>query len=413
MNDNNDNKIYFSKIPNSLFYSYLDKKLKKEIKSIFPQIKDEKVLLVFDYLYTNTNRKGIINFTLENMVVQCGFKCSTKKGEMNDQFKNILNKLHISKIINSNIDFKDIKPKDFVSCTYLINLDNSFITLYDSEKNIVLNQSFEKCDNLKLLMYYCYLKARMYKRSNDDAMEKNGGRAEVAYPTYNTISDDLGLTDETIKKYNDLLVKLNLIRVGSAGNWYYKDDKNKILRESCNIYTLLIDSDEVKAKFNLKEGIKYYKSLDINSNKVFTNSKAYKNNDRKLNGELGSIIKKENKGTATEEDIARKNEIIASINADAELYKIKALLEANDGTLLSEIYENLGKDDLAKKYSNIELKLGLVDFEFNLEVDWDYYCYIITNYKENEHEKFKNYVRKHKRDNGLDSDLYENIEDLL
>jgi len=180
--------------------------------------------------------------------------------------------------------------------------------LDDSEKNKILNQIMvDKIDNNKLLLYYCYLKCRMYKRTDGDRLEVNGGRPEIAYPAFKLIGEDLGITDVSIDKYNKTLVLLDLIRYDSAGLWHYADDPNRIPRESCNIYTLYTNDEE--SAHNLKEGIKFYKKL--NADKVFS-KKEYKNNNRKLNGELGSIIKKEKLGTATDEDIIRKSEILES-----------------------------------------------------------------------------------------------------
>ncbi|MPN31025.1 hypothetical protein SDC9_178496 [bioreactor metagenome] len=211
------------------------------------------------------------------------------------------------------------------------------------------------------------------------------------------IHSDLGIADDTIDKYNKILVELDLIRYDSAENWYYKNDPNKVTHNSCNIYTLF--TDEETAKYNLKEGIKFYKSLDINSDKVFTNSKEYKNNNKRLNGELGSIIKKEIHNTATDKDLIRKNEILSSIHANEDEYKIKALLESNEGELLSDIYFGLNVDKV-DKYTELEESLGVVDTEGNLLVDYDYYKWVMVTHASGQYEDdyLINCVNKHKRE---------------
>lgn len=383
----------FIKLSNSLFIPT------KEEKSLLQQIDNSKLILVMCYLYINTNRKDIVKFTLEDMILESGYTVSTKKNRSVEQFKYILVQLQKLKLINSKYDFNEVKPKELISCTVLMNLENKFIQLFEEEKDIILNQKNEKVDNSKLLVFYCYIKSRIYRREKNLSIVATGGRAEVCYPSYETISNDLGCTDETIKKYSDILVKLNLIRIDNPGFWYYSADKNKSIKESVNFYALLFDSSEENAKLNLKEGIKYYKTLDINSNKVFTDSREYLHNNRKLNGMLGSIIKKEKNGIATEEDINLKNEIIFTKSQEFEdSYKIKALLEIHADELLSNIYFDLAKYDIGEKYYRLELDLGLIDEDSDLLVSYEYYTWVMTNYTKDKHDYYKNCIAKHIKD---------------
>jgi len=381
----------WSKIPNRFFYS-----IKEGTDSILKQTKfKDKTLLILDYLYMQMNRRKIIKFTLENMIIECGFICSTKKGETNSQFKEILSILHKTKVIEYEGDFEKVSPKELIICSLTIDLSNRYTELYDSEKEKIHNQEIEKVDNLKLLTYYCYLKCRMYKRPKGDELVKSGGRAEIAYPTFKLINKDLGLTDDTIDKYNKILVALDMIRYKSAGTWYYKTDINKIVRESVNFYTLF--TDEENAQHNLKEGIKFFKNMERNSDKVFTGKKDYKNNNKVLNGELGSIIKKEKKGTATAEDIIRKNQIIFSITANEEQHGIQALLDSNPDTLLSDIYSSFNSEEKAEKYYKLEEDLGLLDTGKEFGVDFKYYKWIMMNYDKDEHDKFVHCVNNKKK----------------
>lgn len=383
---------YYTKIPNKLFYSIEDGE-----DSILRKTKfNEKTLLILDYLYMHTNRRNKIHFYLKDMIVECGFSYSTKKGESHDQFKDILLVLHKINVIESEYDFSKTPSKELITCSLTIDLDQNYTQLYDNEKEKINGQTIDKVNNLKLLIYYCYLKCRMYKRPKDDSMVVSGGRAEVAYPSFKLINEDLGITDDSIDKYNNILIALDMIRLSSAGNWYYKDDPNKVLKDSCNFYTLFTNEEE--SEHNLKEGIKFWKKLDFNLGKVFTNSKEYKNNNKRLNGELGSIIKKEKNGTATEADIARKNEIINSINSDEGQFNIQALLDANPNTLLSSIYSGFNSDRKAEKYWDIENSLGLINDEDEISIDYEYYKWVMVNYNKDEHTYYVNCVEKHKRD---------------
>lgn len=384
----------YVQLPNSLFIPTKENK-----ESIIKALKDDRVILVLIYLSNNINRKDVVNFTLEDMIISCGYKPSTKANESNQQFKSLLAdllKLNMFKPIDLNID--DIKPKSMYKLILSVDYESGFIQLFDKEKDVILNSKVKEIDNKKLLTYYCYLKARMYKCKDGDNVSKDGGRAEVCFPSFQGIHDDIGISDKSIDKYNDALVKLNLIRIGNAGKYYHSNDPNKIIRESVNIYTLYTEQDEVW-QLNLKEGIKYYKSLEKNYNKVFIGNKEYKNNDRKLNGELGSIVKKEKQGKATEKDLIRKNEILMSINQKAdEIFQIKSLLDNNQDMILSDIWFEQDNFKLHEKWFDIEFKIGLIDNDSNLLVDFEYYSWVITNYEPDKHDYYCNCVAKHKNE---------------
>lgn len=395
----------FTKLPNKLLYV-------KEGKSLINELHNDKIILVLDYLYCSVNRKDIIKFSIEDMVVNCGFIPDNHKNKINEQFRNMLLKLQELKFITIltkdkegiSINLKLIKPKEWIYCTLDIDLSSNYFELHDKEKDKILTYNKEKINNLKLLIYYCYLNARMYKRAKADGdLVIRGGRAETCNPSYKLICSDLGLVDETIKKYNDILVNLNLIRIGSAGNYYYKDDTMKMLRESCNIYSLYIGNEETTQN-NLKEGIKGYKRLDVNKNKVFTGSKQYKNNNRQLNGKLGAIIKKEKNGTATIEDLEMKDKILTATNPHEELNKLVSILDANKDMTLYNIYSDVyWIEDKADYYLHIEESLGLYDDNDDLKVDWDYYKWIMINYIHGEYKGdikyFKNCIKNKLNEN--------------
>ena len=102
--------------------------------------------------------------------------------------------------------------------------------------------------------------------------------------------------------------------------------------------------------------------------------------------------------TVTAEDIVRKGEILASTKPDEEKYKIMSILDANPNELLSNIFE--GKNiEISEKYYDLEDSLGLMDGE-NLAdgIKYEDYKWVMINYKENEHQKFIDYVVKKKTD---------------
>ncbi len=387
---------YYSKIPNRLFYLSKDDLNKDIKKSIFKLIPDVKVLLVLYHLYLSTYRNGVSTFILDNMIVNSHMKPDHHTGRINDQFKNILFQLHENKYISSatvniydskeklykdvEIDYKKIKPTDLISCKLNIDTNSSYVMFYDKEINQILKHDYSnkksKTDRYKLLFYYCYLKSRMHK--NEDGYDRAmcGGKSEVAYPPYKTIYDDIGLTDETIKKYNDLLIELDMIRIGNAGLWSYVGKPN-IKKESQNYYTLF-NGDEEKAQQELKDAINFYKSLATNSNKIFTKDRKYSYNDRKLNGIYGSLIKKQNKGNISDEELLKLREIQDAKNANEESYRVRAILEANPNSLY---YQNFDNDDKSEAYYNLEIELGLINEDNVLLVDRKYYIGALCNLK--------------------------------
>lgn len=403
----------FSKLPNKLFYNKDGDSILKSVNN------DYKVLIILDYLYYHVDRLDFINFTLEDIIIKCRFIPKTGKGKTNTQFQYILSKLqdlHIITLLSKNKDLKSIKPKDLIICKFDNYLESfvdkegnpyetQFFELYDDEKYKILTYKEDNIDNIKLLIYYCYLKCRMYKRRKEDyQLEVSGGRAETCNLSYQLINKDLNIVDKSIKKYNDILVELNLIRIGYPGNWYYKDDTIKMLKDGCNIYSLWRGSEEA-TKNNLEEGIKWYKKLDINKNKVFTGNRQYKNNDKSINGKYGRIVRKENEGKATPEDLVLKEKILNAKNPNYEMQKLIGILDANVGERLYNLHgDKYWDEDKAEYYADIENKLGLDDDNDKLRVDWGYYKWVMINYHFGEHkndiEYYKNCINKKLNDIG-------------
>ena len=299
-------------IPNKLFYAN-----QNEI-SIYKMCNNHKVLLILYYLYNITDREGISRMTIEDIVVTYGYKLNNHKGKINEQIKNILHILQQNKIINSNKDVSKITINEFVKFTYngIEKDDNGNYTRFSMIDNDIVNKLLSynktKVDNVLLLFYYCYINSRIYKSS--DSHGKGyicGGKAEECHPSYNMIADDIGIKDDTIKKYNEILVEMNLIRIGNLGLCYLNGDKGKI-RESPNFYVLIegefTDNENAIWKWNLKEGMKAYKKN--NPNLVFLNTREYKDNNKKINGYIARINQLEKEGKATKRQINKRDKLM-------------------------------------------------------------------------------------------------------
>lgn len=401
----------YSKLPHNLFYT--NKNDPPNSKSILKETDNDKALIILDYIYNHITRLDTIGFTIEGIVTGCGcgfipnnrapytVKVKDKPDvtviRVNQQFRDVLHKLQELKIItllDKNIDLKIVNPKDFIICTLDIPMINQYIELYYTEKDTILKYDKEKIDNLKLLVYYCYLKCRMYRRSKKDGdLDATGGSAEVCNPAYELIHTELGLTDETITKFNNILTSLKLIMIDNPGFYYYQGETVRALKESPNMYSLWLGNKE-DTIHNLKQGIKQYRALSTNSTKIFTNDRTYKNNNRQVNGKISSIKKKEIRGTATLEDLQEKQKLTDSITPNAPLQAMLGLLKTNEGMLLSDIYFELYNDfEKTEEYTIVEDSLGLIDADNNLLVEWDYYTWVITNYFYGDHEKDKQFYK--------------------
>lgn len=356
--------------------------------------------------------KNISVFSVDDIAIEYGFIPRTGKNGISDQIKSIILELHNLKIIE--LENVNLKPQKLSKCTFLINLNSKFFCLEESHKIKILEyHSVEKIDNIKLLLFYCCLLSRMYKRSkNESGFEVSGGKPEVCYPTYEQISKDTHLSETVIKKYIDILVDLNLIRYDNAGRYYMSKDKHRRTLESANTYALY---DEYGSwKNNLKEAIKIYKNLY--PDRVFVDD--YKNNNKSENGFIARIGQLEKEGKATSEQIEKKNELLAKKQTlddkDKIKFSIKSLLDNTDyqGMFLSSIYQDKGQKNLSDKYYDIEFKLDIFDKTDNLLISWEQYKWLMINYNEDQHNYYYNCAQKYVRDNYdyLITDTIESIE---
>lgn len=206
---------YYSQIPNCLFYACggINKSILKSVCEDNNKLYD-KVLLILDYLYTKTDRKGISSFELEHLIKESLYTAKAGVSGTTQQFKNILLKLDELNII----EIYDKEPINgtyvlsnhkYYECIFKINIHERYFQLDHENKDKILNYNSEDngIDNKKLLLFYCYLLSRLYKR-RDITDTKN----QECHPSYEIISKDIGLSEGVIKKYIDVLVELNLIR---------------------------------------------------------------------------------------------------------------------------------------------------------------------------------------------------------
>ena len=307
---------YFTIIPNNIFYTEEGK------TSLYKQIKNYKLILIMDYLYTGMNRIGNTRLSIGNIITNYNCKFNRNKGGINEQITDILIKLNEIKIVEGNLNLNNISINQLIECKYNgIEKDEdgnyiNFTMINYKIFNEILSYKEMKTDNISLLFYYCYLASRIFNRNSDvKDIHAHGGRAEVCYPSYETITKDIDISARTISKYNDILVSMNLIRIGNLGLYYVGDNK-KYTRESPNFYVLIKDEEYVNTDneknmswyINLTEGMKCFKNA--HKDYTFIDTREYKDNNKKINGYISRINQLEKEGKATKRQINKRDKLI-------------------------------------------------------------------------------------------------------
>ena len=278
--------MVFSKITNNLFYD------RTGGDSILKYINDNKVFYVMNDLYLLTNRCGSATVSINYLITRCGY--SVNKQRQSD-FKNILIKLKELNYINFNNNLKSYN--DIIEIdTNNLNVDSEFFIAEAEEIELIKNNTSDKRECLNILKIYYYLKARVHK--GVDIM-KDGGRSQTTFNTYEDISKYTYISEANIKKYIDKLQDINLIKYTSLG-YKYKANNKKLKTECANIYALTKISNECIDN-DLKEGLKQQKYYYEKEGYIISKT-GYINNNKKLNGLYGSLIKKEKNNKLTEEE---------------------------------------------------------------------------------------------------------------
>lgn len=295
-----------------------------------------KIILVVYFLVSNKDNLGNNNFTIEQLIKYWGYKSDK---DTNKRFKDALNWLVENKILQDKIDFTKIKINQFIHCKSIkfeLNQDNqpiNYVMITDNELNVIVNIKDDNklIDNAKLFYYFAYLKGCMYNRKiNPNTGEKfhlGVEGAEVCYPSYKEINSVTKISEITIKKYNDLLEKYNLIRIGNAGRYYNKNDDTKTTYDSNNTYCLYKDEWEKELEYAINKYKERYKHI-----RVFGD---FSNNRRSTGGQKGRLRQLKEQGKATQEQL----NTLKLLEQDTSWFEIKALLDKkkNKDKLLSAV----------------------------------------------------------------------------
>ncbi|MCC5421378.1 hypothetical protein [Clostridium perfringens] len=257
----------------------------------------DKALIVYIYLENHRTLRDNLYISLSNCIEECGYKPNKKKGGTNEQFRNILIEFKNEGIIETDVDLEKVKINDLIHCT-MKEVDDKFFTIYDCELDKIIDYE-EKEDKLNILKVFAEIECRRHK--NGECVDpETHSEYEVSFPSYKQIClDTLIASEDSIKKYIDILVKLNIIIVGNNG-----DRINTItgeVKRDNNTYALANDRGES----SLRGALRLFKQKNEDNGWKYKNFK----DNRVLAGEKTQILKAIKENRATIKQLQRLKEI--------------------------------------------------------------------------------------------------------
>lgn len=313
-------KNLFAKIPTILFYevttdSTEDTSICIKDNSILTNIRDSKVALILYNLYIRTNYLNECDTSISKLINVCEYY-NNDKAKL--EFKSILKSLCELKYISTDCDFNKIKHNDLITfdTIKLIDMD-SFVILEQKELNTITSSSTSNKEILNLLKVYLYLKCKCNKRKEGDNIQKNGGKAQVAFPSYENIAEFTYTSESCIVEYINKLREIGLIDYINIGKKYFENDKKRRITECTNIYIIknIVPEDFIETEFKeaMKQQKQYYESNG------YTIIKDDSISNKALYGRKGYLTKKLNNNIITN----KEKEELELLNTDIEEYKLK------------------------------------------------------------------------------------------
>jgi len=345
----NKESLTFIKFPNYLVWNHQD-----STNTLLREYGD-KILHILSYLDCCTSRVGNISFSIEDIIITCGLVPKSGKGNVNEQFRiiivNLVDKCILQIKNDKNID--TCKIGELIRCDYnpftiTEDLKGWFPVYHDNYLKIINDDDNTDINKLVALKIYYYILARLNRRDTHYTTEGEkltsnivitGGKAEVFWDGYNSICEDLNITDNTLNKYLKYLKSLNLIYYDNVG-MVQKDDVKK---QANNVYAI----DETELEYGLKQSELWYEDKGY----IGVDGE----NDRAIRGLKGKIQAMKNKG----KDTAKLERKLGK--------KLDKLKPKKDMTI-----EEL-RDELNIRYKNILEIDDAYSLDLNIKVDWREY----------------------------------------
>lgn len=168
---------------------------------------------------------GEIIFTyklLIEVIKKLGFTISIDSRRIND-FINYLYILEKFSLVTVNNNIKDIGINDLIYLHFNLEKEKSLGFSYIDEEDIISLS----CHSIKLLNFYCCIVSYVFKPRKDDARPFSQ-QYKYCFPGLQTfIKHGVVKSASTIKEYNNILEKLNLIRVKKSHYILVRDYPNE------------------------------------------------------------------------------------------------------------------------------------------------------------------------------------------
>lgn len=202
----------------SLYTIYVPKEI------IMDKSLGNKRVIVYLYLYENMTRRGFVKWSINELVTWCGYKPESKKGGMNHQFIDCLQKFADLGYITSHPDFESLKSEPKNGNTFQrMELDKNkmkhhlhFGKIMSDEVDMILNykslftSAFADEGSMTGKIFPSHLSLVLsYIMCN---INFTPGKPRCCFRLYKTMVKDLGISKTYIKRCVEILQGIGIIR---------------------------------------------------------------------------------------------------------------------------------------------------------------------------------------------------------
>lgn len=147
---------------------------------------------------------GYSEFTLEDLIISCGLKPSTKKGRTNDIFKNILLKLIELNIIEEvDNSIVNVSAKSKIKCRLVNEQKEGWFKVEPNEFISIMSYDGGKVDRMKLFNVFLCIKSTI-----------NPNTYNYSFVPKSHIMECLGIDKRALNNYLDILQELGVLYNG-------------------------------------------------------------------------------------------------------------------------------------------------------------------------------------------------------
>ena len=215
-------------------------------------IKGDKILTsqeltILTLLCRNRTVKNQFTFTIKWIIHKLGLKDTTKNITTIRNTLNILQRDNILKYYSdteespsNEINILHLDKTDFTYASIEEETDN-FTMLYDNELTKIIEYSnTHKVDVYNIINFYIYVLSFINTNSKDE-------NYKLCYVSMDNINNELGLSENTIIKYINILKDINLLRCDYAG---YKENAKGQVKNSTMYYCRACDEELLIERLN-------------------------------------------------------------------------------------------------------------------------------------------------------------------